>query len=433
MRIVKANQSEVETINSLIADDKSFSSYVDWRSGHHNDFEDDVVDIYNYIHQSKPVIESPEEKPLFAEFINQQHEDFVDMQKRAKGNDILSYLATKSACQLYDKIIDNKLMQDAQNALDKAEAERTEEEQKAIKKAKTSMKLEVRKNIQKFKEEFDDAETALVAMTVAGNSPEVCPQQMSAKKAMDFLKTMKNNENVREIMKLVGKFQNMAKHKVMTKTNDSEKLVGIELGGDLAKLIPDEVALMSDPEFENLKLIGLIEEQLIQNKFEADQPKSGGPFVCCIDESGSMYGILNANAKAFLFGLWQVAKAEKRELVVVRFGGEGDKLTQPIKSVDDMLIVAENFINSGSTDFETPLNEARRIIENGGQFDKADIVFITDDAGRLGKSFLKEFNEFRKATKTKVISLSLVPNASTIKQFSDQVVYGFEDLADVTF
>ena len=433
MRIVKANESEIETINELIADDKSFSSYVDWRSGHHNDFEDDVTDIYNYIHQSNPVIESPEEKPLFDEFLHQQHEDFVDMKKRAKGNDILSYLATKSACQLYDKIIDGELMKKAQNALDKAEAERTEEELKAIKKAKTSMKLEVRKNIQKFKEEFDDAETALVAMAVAGNSPEVCPQQMSAKKAMDFLKKMKNNENVREIMKLVGKFQNLAKHKVMTKTDDSEKLVGIELGGDLTKLIPDEVALMSDPEFENLKLIGLIEEQLIQNKFEADQPKTGGPFVCCIDESGSMDGMLNANAKAFLFGLWQVAKAEKRELVVVRFGGYGDQITKTIKSVEDMMEVIENFINSGSTDFETPLKTARQIIENGGQFDKADIVFITDDAGRIGDSFLKEFNEFRKATKTKVVSLALVPRADVIKQFSDQVVYGFEDLADVTF
>jgi uncharacterized protein with von Willebrand factor type A (vWA) domain len=134
-----------------------------------------------------------------------------------------------------------------------------------------------------------------------------------------------------------------------------------------------------------------------------------------------------------LFGLWQVAKAEKRELVVVRFGGAGDKLTHHIKTVEDMLYVAENFINSGSTDFETPLKEARRIIENGGKFDKADIVFITDDGGKISSSFLKEFNEFRKASKTKVVSLALFPNANVMKQFSDQVVYGFDDLASVSF
>lgn len=434
MRIVKANESEIKTVESFIADDKEFSSYVDWRDGHHENFKDDVTDMFNYINKRSPVLESPEEKPLFAEFLEQQHEDFVDMKKRASGNDILSYLATKSACKLYDKVIDSQLMKKAQDALNKAEAERSEEESKAIKKAKTSMKLEVRKNIQQFKEEFDDAETALMAMAVAGNDPNSYPKQMNAKSSMDFLKTMKNNEKLRDIMKLIGKFQNIAKHKLMTKTTDCEKLVGIELGGDITKLIPDEVALLGDPEFEDLKLIGLIEEQLIQNKFEADQPKSGGdPIVFVVDESGSMDGSLNATAKAFLFGLWEVAKSEKRELTVVRFGGAGDKLTHHIKTVDDMLYVAENFINSGSTDFETPLKEARRIIEAGGKFDKADIVFVTDDAGNISSSFLKEFNEFRKASKTKVVSLALVPNANVMKQFSDQVVYGFDDLASVSF
>lgn len=433
MRIVKANQSSLDTLASFMDDDRSFDQYVNWREGHHTDFSDDVADIYNYINQSKPVIESPEEKPLFNEFLNQNHEDFVDMQKRARGNDVLSYLATKSACKLYDKIIDGKLMQEAQEALNKAEAERTEEESKAIKKAKTSMKLEVRKNIQQFKEEFDEAETALMAMAVAGANPEASAKQLNPKAAMDFLHNMKNNWRVKEIMKLVGKFQNLARHKLMTKTDDNEKLVGIELGNDIARLIPDEVALLGDPDFEDLKLLAYLEGQLIQDKFEANTPKSGGPFVVCVDESGSMDGTLNANAKAFLFGLWQVAKADKRDLVVVSFGGRNQFVIKEIKSVEDMLSVAEKFINSGSTDFETPLREAKKIIENAGKFDKADIVFITDDAGNISQGFLNEFNEFRKETQTKVVSLPLMPFADTVKLFSDTVVHGFEDLADISF
>jgi len=433
MRIVKSNQSELDMLDSFIDDDKSFSSYVDWRDGHHDNFKDDVADIFNYINQKSPIIESPEEKPLFNEFLNQKHEDFLDMKQRATGNAVLSYLATKSACKLYDAVVDSELMRKAEEASRKDESERTEEESKAIKKAKNSMKLEVRKNIQKFKEEFDESETALMAMAVAGSDPNSSPKQMNAKSAMNFLKTMKNNENVKEIMKLVGKFQNLAKHKLLTTHEGVQSIVGVKVGNDISNLLPDELGLLVDEDFADYKSLQLLQRQLFQYKTRARQPKSGGPFVCCIDESGSMDGILNANAKAFLFGLWQVAKAEKRELVVVRFGGYGDQITKTIESVEDMMEVIENFLNTGSTDFETPLKTARRIIENGGKFDKADIVFITDDAGHLGNSFLKEFNEFRKATKTKVVSLALVPNAHVIKQFSDQVVYGFENLADVVF
>lgn len=433
MRIVKAKDSELEMLNGFMDDDRQFSSYVDWREGHHKNFKDDVVDVFNYVNQKSPEIESPEEKPLFMEFLNQKHDDFVDMKQRAAGKPVLSYLATKSACKLYDEIIDGELMRKAQDALNKAEAERTEEESKAIKKAKTSMKLEVRKNIQKYKEEFDESEEALMALAVSGTDPNSSPKELNAKTAMEFLQTMKKNPRVKEIMTLVGKFQNLAKHKLMTTHDGVQSIVGVKLGDEISSLLPDELGLLVDEDFESLKSLQLIQKQLFQYKTRARQPKSGGPFVVCVDESGSMDGSLNANSKAFLFGLWQVAKAEKRELVVVRFGGAGDKLTHHIKSVDDMLYVAENFINSGSTDFETPLKEARRIIEAGGKFDKADIVFVTDDAGNISSRFLKEFNEFRKASKTKVVSLALVPNASVIKQFSDEVVYGFDDLANVSF
>ena len=98
-----------------------------------------------------------------------------------------------------------------------------------------------------------------------------------------------------------------------------------------------------------------------------------------------------------------------------------------------MLNVAEEFINSGSTDFETPLSVAKNIIENHGAFDTADIVFITDDGGRISANFLKSFNEFRKATQTKVISLSLTMRSEVIETFSDKVVFGFDDLANLTF
>ena len=120
-------------------------------------------------------------------------------------------------------------MKKAPDALNKAENERTDEESKAIKKAKNSMKLEVRKNIQKFKEEFDESEEALMAMAVCGSDPNSSPKELNAKTAMDFLKNMQKNPRVKEIMKLVGKFQNLARHKLMTTHDGVQSIVGVKM------------------------------------------------------------------------------------------------------------------------------------------------------------------------------------------------------------
>lgn len=433
MRIIKPNDSETEAFNTLFNADKQFKNYVEWRSNHINDFEDDVQDIFSYMRNSSPKVENADSKPLLNEFINQKHSDLIDMKTRSTGNDILSYISTKAACKLYDEIIDNKLMKSAEDAMKKAESLRTKEEQSTITKAKNQMKLAVRKAIPSYKNEFDEAENALMAIAVAGSDPNSSPKHLNAKDAMEFLKKMKSNATVAEIMKLVGKFQNIATHKLLTTHDGVQSIIGIKLGDDIPRLLPTEMGMLVDADFESLKSLQLLQRQLFQYKYKARTPKNGGPFVACIDESGSMAGKMHANSKAFLFGLWQVAKAESRDLIVVRFGGKNEYETKVIKTIDDMLNVAEEFINSGSTDFETPLSVAKNIIENHGAFDTADIVFITDDGGRISSNFLKSFNEFRNATQTKVISLSLTMRSEVIETFSDKVVFGFDDLANLTF
>jgi len=370
---------------------------------------------------------------MLMEFLNQNHEDFVDMKSRAKGQPVLSYIATKSAAKLYDEIIDGQL-KEAFEASQKAEEKRTEVEKNSLKRANNAMKLEVRKNIERHKEEFDEAQEALAVMAAAGTQPGASPQSLNMKDSMELLRKMKSNRNVKEIMKLIGKFQNLAKHKLMTSHEGCQSIVGVKMGNEISELLPEEFEMLFDEDFEALKMLELIQEQLFQWKGKAKTPKTGGPFVVCLDETGSMRGRLIENAKAFLFGLWEVAKAEKREFVLIRFGGAGEIKTGKINSVSDLMEVMESFMNASSTDFETPLAAARAVIENGGEFDKADIVFITDDGGcRLSSAFVEDFNEFRKATKTKVVSLALVPSATMVRKFSDQVVYGFEGLADATF
>lgn len=434
MRIVQSNKNELETLNNFINDDRQFSNYVEWRSNHVDNYGDDVADIYNYIKQISPKIESPEEKPLLQSFLNTNHEDLKDMREKSKGKTVLSYLATKSAARLYDEIIDKDLNEKAKDANNTPSEQRSQEQQKQLKKASNSMKLGVRKRVKNHKKEFDIAEKALNAMAVAGSSPNASPKELNIKDSMELLEKMKNDPMIKDIMELVGKFQNLANHKLMTRTEGHESIIGVKLGSEISQLLPDELGLLVDDDFKELKELQMLQKQIFQYKSTGRKPKTGGPIVVCIDESGSMSGSLICQAKAFLFGIWQVAKADSRELVVVSFGGHDQKITTKIKNIETLMEVIENFMCSGSTDFITPLETARNIIENGGDFSHADIIFITDDgSSRLRKEFIEDFNSFKKATQTKVVSLSLSRYSQNVEKFSDKVVYGYEALSDMTF
>ena len=55
---------------------------------------------------------------------------------------------------------------------------------------------------------------------------------------------------------------------------------------------------------------------------------------------------------------------------------------------EDVLRCAETFLN-GNTDYETPLREALRLMEQEG-FEYADMVFVTDGECALPDSFLEQ-------------------------------------------
>ena len=59
--------------------------------------------------------------------------------------------------------------------------------------------------------------------------------------------------------------------------------------------------------------------------------------------------------------------------------------------MQDKLSAAETFLNGG-TDFQTPMKEALRLMENEG-FDNADIVFITDGECALPQEYLEQLHQ----------------------------------------
>ena len=102
-----------------------------------------------------------------------------------------------------------------------------------------------------------------------------------------------------------------------------------------------------------------------------------------------------------------------------------------LATMADVLEVAGPFFNGG-TDFRRPLTETRQIIEagrrpstgSGHRFERADIVFVTDESCRVTPEFLAEFDASKKQTGTRVFAVLVDVGCSAevpVQQRADQV------------
>ena len=71
----------------------------------------------------------------------------------------------------------------------------------------------------------------------------------------------------------------------------------------------------------------------------------------------------------------------------------------------DKLSAAETFLNGG-TDFQTPMEEALRLMKNEG-FENADIVFITDGKCALSQEYLEQLHQEQAAHRFTVTGVLL--------------------------
>ena len=211
-----------------------------------------------------------------------------------------------------------------------------------------------------------------------------------------------------KILQMAGRFQKSFAHKINTKTDGYDSVIGVEFGDDMENVLPEEIAMMDNLELGELKSLEFLQGNLMQYKYIGKKPMTGGALICCIDESGSMRQYNNIiKAKAYCFGLWQQAKAENREFAIVRFGDEGHAETVKIKNLSDMISMSEKFFDDGGTDFETPLTHCRNIINSSIKQKDSDIILITDGASNMSDSYIAKFNEYKNQTQTKLIVLDV--------------------------
>lgn len=281
--------------------------------------------------------------------------------------------------------------------------------------------------IQQMKEVFDElgVDTGVLWDLSVG---KLSAQDISVLK--EWAEYLKNDERVRELCELMGRLHKEQQshhteiinstiqyHVKKPDVHSNEEIVGIKFGRDMENIIPQELALLSDPDvsllfdlkyvenrlmcFSKQGYITEIVEENIQETVSVDDEEKMGPIIICVDTSGSMSGAPENIAKALTLSLSSRAISQKRNCYLINFSTSINTLDfTPPNGIPDLI----NFLKMsfhGGTDVAPALYEGIRMMSES-DYKKADLLVISDfviyglssDIASLCKKQKQEENRF---------------------------------------
>lgn len=214
---------------------------------------------------------------------------------------------------------------------------------------------------------------------------------------LPYEQVMKRNPAIRQLARLLGKKQREQQKydslsgvdkKMLIRHSPHSDITGVTLGNDLNSLLPIEYCYLADDALRAVFMERYAEKrlQLFDYKSKETDPvqedkhkvSGQGPYIICVDTSGSMQGSREILSKSAILAIAQLTEKTHRKCYVINFSDEAVSLL--IEDLGrDMPKLAE-FLNKrfdGGTDIEPALREATYIIQ-GNDFRDSDIVLISD-------------------------------------------------------
>lgn len=244
-----------------------------------------------------------------------------------------------------------------------------------------------------------------------------------------MLERVKHNPMLLDITRQLGRMKEMLSD---LRRNDyahgrGEKY-SITRGRDLKNLLSGELALLASPATTPLFLRKYNAKGLLQYAKHERVHKGHGDIIVCLDESASTEGENAAWGKALALAVQDICAHEGRKFALIHFSGENELRTDRFLpgqyTPDDLLSAAEHFFDGG-TDFEPPIREALRLI-NEEAFENADILFITDGQCSISDELAEQLQVAILDARCAVVGLLLDADspgmAFSLEKFCEKVV-----------
>lgn len=396
-------------------------------------FSEFMVDIfgglYKYDPKQRPENEITTNTAWMDELYNEikQLPEWTTLRERTKLNSVSAAAATAEFCMRFiDAVPDENEQHDPNNK----------------KHSDPSLTRRVaRKACQAAVEEADAINNSIGVIGQGDKPGNQYMASLSDKK--EIFRRIRDNKNLKEIMKLAGRFQRLAIDKQKSKTKyGTDEITNIDIGNDLGRLVPSEMMKIYHPLLQLDFKKKYLERNLIQYQLSGRETQGRGPLIICCDESGTMEGKRDIWSKAVALALLRVAQKQKRTFAIIHYDARVHRVDKfkrgkatPIDIIDSM-----THFTGGGTNFEHPLNKSVQLINNEKEYKEADIIFVSDGEAQLGDQFLKIFNQAKKIAQFNVISILIDTNkqeSTSCKYFSDKIAYvdgnNYEDALDVVF
>jgi uncharacterized protein with von Willebrand factor type A (vWA) domain len=156
-----------------------------------------------------------------------------------------------------------------------------------------------------------------------------------------------------------------------------------------------------------------------------EKRKEKGPFILCIDTSGSMEGLPSQIAKVLCFAIMKMAAKEQRKCYLISFsiGIKTINLLNIADSIDKIVdFLGMSF--DGGTDITPALSEALNVLQTSDYKD-ADVMMVSDFVMfDIREDLLRRIRkEQSRGTKFHSLTLSQKPNLQVVEQFDNYWVY----------
>lgn len=240
-------------------------------------------------------------------------------------------------------------------------------------------------------------------------------------------KVAKQSPQLQRIAELAGRLQRIAASKKRSKVDRAIGAVkGIELSGDVARIIPSELADLNSS-IPMLRLAGLskiLDKRALSYKMTGDAPEARGPIVVLFDESSSMRNGRETWSKALGMAILTTATKQKRAWTGIGFSGgiNHERTIEPGEATIDDVTAALVRRPRGGTRFNAPLLRACEVIETSKAMHKADIILITDGESTVSDDVVKRVNKLRSENGVNVYAIGVGCEASlsSVKEITNE-------------
>lgn len=252
-------------------------------------------------------------------------------------------------------------------------------------------------------------------------------------KLAQYTRRLRSSSNLAGIMRMAGRFIARAQQLQRQRSDlPGLEITGVELSGDLARLLPVESSLIAGavPELELLAMARLTQRRSLSYRRILRTPVAMGPIVVSVDESGSMDGDKIEAAKGLALAMASIARAQKRPFLLCAWADQPEGGIRTASGSPDAIVEWLEAFFGGGTELDGPLHTLPTTAWPAGPIGaKSDHIIITDDDVGLDDDMLARYQAWAKTMGVRTFGLGVgVRHTTTLARFCDGGVWTLPSL-----